>query len=95
MSLSKERIEALCTDGMYAGVNGDQDEWAELQALALKALQPEARRVLFDCDEFCPGCGHNRDKSSVSTIDHEDGTKQCQMCGAWWEERLQPQKDES
>lgn len=39
--LSKERIEALCTDGMYAGVNGDQAEWAELQALAIKALAPE------------------------------------------------------
>lgn len=42
--LSKERIEALCEDGMYAGVNGDQEEWAKLKELALRALQPEAIR---------------------------------------------------
>lgn len=44
--LSKERIEALCTDGMYAGVNGDQAEWNELRDLALRALHPEEGRSL-------------------------------------------------
>ena len=43
--LSKERIEALCEDGMYAGVNGDQEEWAKLKELALRALQPEAGTI--------------------------------------------------
>lgn len=41
-------------------------------------------RVLFESDTFCPKCGHNRDKSSVSSIDNEDGTETCQMCGTKW-----------
>lgn len=45
MSLSKERIEALCTDGMYAGRFGDQAEWNELRELAIKALAPEERYI--------------------------------------------------
>ena len=43
-------------------------------------------RLLSPEDSFCPSCGHNRDKSSVSTIAHDDGTKECQMCGAKWRE---------
>jgi rubredoxin len=48
--------------------------------------QAETRRLL-DSDAFCPSCGHNRDKSSVSSIDNEDGTKSCQVCAATWIER--------
>lgn len=44
-------------------------------------------RVLDQSDSFCPSCGHNRDKSSVSSIDNEDGTRSCQMCNARWIER--------
>ena len=44
MTLTKERIEALCTDGLYAAVSGDQQEWDELRELALNGLErsPEA-----------------------------------------------------
>lgn len=45
-----------------------------------------AQRVLHESDAYCPKCGHNRDKSSVSTIDMQDGTRQCQMCGTGWRE---------
>lgn len=42
-------------------------------------------RVLDAADAFCPKCGHNRDRSSVSSIDH--GSHQsCQLCGAEWRE---------
>ena len=42
-------------------------------------------RVLAGADPFCPKCGHNRDTSSVSSIDH--GTHQaCQLCGTAWRE---------
>jgi hypothetical protein len=42
-------------------------------------------RVLDESDSFCPKCGHNRDKSSVSSINH--GTHQsCQVCAAEWRE---------
>lgn len=45
-----------------------------------------AARILFSDDAHCPGCGHNRDKSSVSTIALLDGRRECQMCGALWQE---------
>lgn len=45
-----------------------------------------AARTLLASDPCCPQCGHNRDKSSVSSIDNEDGTKSCQMCGTMWRE---------
>lgn len=47
--------------------------------------QQAPRRSLSDSDAFCPSCGHNRDKSSVSSIDH-GGFKSCQKCGATWTE---------
>jgi transcription elongation factor Elf1 len=50
--------------------------------------QPE--RVLDPADPFCPKCGHNRDASSVSSIDYGDGRKSCQMCGATWREETIP-----
>lgn len=49
----------------------------------------QAQRILSEADAFCPSCGHNRDKSSVSSIDH--GTfKSCQKCGATWTEVALP-----
>lgn len=50
--LSKERIEALCTDGMYAGVNGDQAEWDELRDLAIRALRPEEEALRKDAERY-------------------------------------------
>ena len=47
-------------------------------------MTPE--RELLSSDVYCPSCGHNRDKSSVSTIALPGGWKQCQMCGATWSE---------
>lgn len=41
-------------------------------------------RILLATDPYCPACGHNRDKSSVSTIDRGLGYKECQMCAAQW-----------
>lgn len=52
---------------------------------ALDAVVP-ASRVLAPTDAFCPSCGHNRDKSSVSSVDLGEGRKGCQMCGAEWVE---------
>lgn len=43
-----------------------------------------AERILFQSDAYCPSCGHNRDTSSVSSIDMEDGRQACQMCHATW-----------
>lgn len=43
-------------------------------------------RVILSSDPFCPQCGHNRDKSSVSSVDLGEGRKGCQMCGAEWVE---------
>ena len=42
-------------------------------------------RVLDRADAFCPKCGHNRDTSSVSSIDHGEH-QSCQLCGAEWRE---------
>lgn len=60
-----------------------------MQSYAREALgvneQQAPRRSLSDSDAFCPSCGHNRDKSSVSSIDH-GGFKSCQKCGATWTE---------
>lgn len=47
--------------------------------------QTTTRRTLSDNDSFCPHCGHNRDRSSVGSVDHGD-FKSCQMCGATWTE---------
>ena len=48
-------------------------------------------RVLLDVDSYCPSCGHNRDKSSVSSIDRGDGEEQCQICGTSWQETVAEQ----
>lgn len=52
-------------------------------------------RVILSDDPYCPQCGHNRDTSSVSTIDHGLGIKECQMCGARWVELPRPSPDAS
>lgn len=44
-------------------------------------------RVLYASDAFCSKCGHNRDTSSVSSVNNEDGTQSCQQCGTSWVER--------
>ena len=50
----------------------------------------EPMRVLFESDPFCPKCGHNRDRSSVSSIDGSKdpayGYHYCQMCRSQWRE---------
>jgi hypothetical protein len=75
----------------------DLDAWerenAELKA-QLAARPEEQRRVLFEEDAYCPSCGHNRDKSSVSTIDHQDGTRSCQLCGTRWLEVPSPMNND-
>lgn len=65
----------------------------QVAALALAAAESldrsagvPANRALDAQDRFCPKCGHNRDASCVSSIDHGDGRKSCQMCGAEWVE---------
>jgi len=55
-----------------------------VRASSSEAVQRE--RVLVGDDAHCPHCGHNRDTSSVSSLDHEDGTHSCQQCGAGWRE---------
>lgn len=55
------------------------------------SIPPEApRRRLLDTDPHCPSCGHNRDTSSVSSIDasqvHGEWCHYCQKCGAAWTE---------
>lgn len=57
-------------------------------------------RVIIDDDSYCPKCGHNRDKSCVSTIDMGGGVKKCQQCDCTWSEidgeaPKQPVADES
>jgi hypothetical protein len=43
-------------------------------------------RALLAADAFCPNCGHNRDASSVSSVDEGSGVKSCQKCGIVWRE---------
>ncbi len=43
-------------------------------------------RELHEADAWCPQCGHNRDRSAVSSIDQENGMHRCQQCGATWRE---------
>jgi len=52
-------------------------------ALSLRGREEKVRRLLAS-DSWCPACGHNRDTSSVSSIDNEDGTRACQLCGVNW-----------
>ena len=43
-------------------------------------------RVLWDDDSFCSSCGHDRDSSSVSSVDCGNDIHSCQKCGAKWRE---------
>jgi hypothetical protein len=67
-------------------------ERAELLQAAFRRGVDAARggavlgRVLAPNDPFCPKCGHNRDTSSVSSVDLGDGWKGCQFCGTEWKE---------
>jgi hypothetical protein len=54
----------------------------------------EGMRVLREEDSYCPECGHNRDKSSISTITLPDGRHQCQKCSATWMESPTPAADQ-
>ena len=60
---------------------------AALSALDRQGSGKWVGRTLIDTDSYCPSCGHNRDESSVSSIDNEDGTHTCQQCGADWREQ--------
>jgi len=60
------------------------EEYARQAVLQERERVAGVGRVLKPADPFCPKCGHNRDKSSVSSIDHGEGRKSCQMCGAEW-----------
>ena len=57
---------------------------------AMELLREGMMRRLLESDSWCPACGHNRDKSSVSSIDNDDGTRSCQMCGIDWIESVAP-----
>jgi len=59
----------------------------EVEIREITERAPGALRVLLDTDPYCPSCGHNRDKSSVSSIAMDNGERQCQMCGATWAEQ--------
>lgn len=45
---------------------------------------PDPLPVLDPTEGRCPGCGHDRNVSSVSSVTHPDGTCECQLCGARW-----------
>lgn len=66
--------------------NKDDADTAAAAILSAGSAELPAERVLLDTDPFCPSCGHNRDISSVSTIDISDGRKQCQRCSTAWRE---------
>lgn len=57
-----------------------------IHQFASRAGSVAVGRVLDPSDPFCPKCGHNRDTSSVSSIDHGGGRQSCQKCGAAWRE---------
>jgi hypothetical protein len=91
--MSEQAIELPELPGPAATLHSPDDENmpmfvpTQMQAYARQAVLAERAkrsRVLDHADPFCPKCGHNRDKSSVSSIDHGDGRRSCQMCGADW-----------
>lgn len=69
--------------------SGDDERRKGAAPIAAPAQEPVARRLL-ESDSFCPSCGHNRDTSSVSSIDHKDGTHSCQACNARWRQGAAP-----
>lgn len=62
------------------------DQFPEPLYTAPQSGVREGMRVLREEDSYCPECGHNRDKSSISTITLPDGRHQCQKCSATWME---------
>lgn len=91
--MTEETEHAIRTAELWAAgkmIGGDQDEvrdalLAEVKRLRSTGLGATPFRVLDHADSFCPRCGHNRDTSSVSSIDHGDH-RSCQKCGAAWRE---------
>lgn len=88
--LTQERVReiAMRWAGSNFRVGVHEIEQAINQALSESSPGMVSVRVLDEADPFCPKCGHNRDTSSVSTIDNEDGTRTCQMCGTDWREAM-------
>jgi len=78
-----ERREGASDRAEAMEVWKDRAEAAE--ALLREKREGKVRRLLAS-DSWCPTCGHNRDTSSVSSIDNEDGTRSCQLCGVNWVE---------
>lgn len=82
-----------CCHGMgryVVGYSGRDDDgnallWDDCDCFIPIEVGPPSR-VLNASDAFCPKCGHNRDKSSVSSIDEGAGVRSCQMCGTKWRE---------
>ena len=66
----------------YGGVQMNNEDEMSAQNETLKPTF----RWLLESDSFCPKCGHNRDFSSVSSVDAGGGVKCCQQCGATWNE---------
>ncbi len=83
-----ERIQKLKAWIEHERPNNCLDALHSLNEIA-KAIPSEKRlRVLINTDPYCPSCGHNRDTSSISSVDNEDGTFYCQKCSAEWREIL-------
>jgi len=90
-TLSREQIEFVKREGGYFRSDSDfvslynADELRHtLCDMALRSLDGKAVRTLFATDSWCPACGHNRDRSSVSTIAGGQGMHHCQMCDTPW-----------
>lgn len=83
---------ATCCEAMAGSQLGTDHDSIEVRyrlgrQRADAARAPGAKppvRVLDAADQFCPKCGHNRDTSSVSSVDLGDGRQSCQKCGAEW-----------
>lgn len=105
MQATIKRVYAIGADPSTPRQPPGSIAWRLIFARALLAANsPDAplvdstERVLLESDAFCPYCGHNRDTSSVSSIDHENGTFSCQVCNARWKQgspdgAQQPQGD--
>lgn len=70
---------------------GEAFEAVEALELTLTAALAElavakSTRVLSWDDSFCPRCGHDRDTSSVSSIDLGNDMQQCQKCYGKWKQ---------
>lgn len=83
--------DAAILDGLQKALLGVTDGLHPKHAswnvyMAMRAANLGSMRLLYAHDAFCPSCGHNRDKSSISTISYANEIKECQMCGCVWQE---------